>query len=147
MYEHERDRFFCDLTFESAIEGSISANIAVLDASGEILAVNLGWQEFADANQMDSAALLGIGANYLSVCRAAILDPSARAALYGIRHVMKGRLRSFYHEYACHSPWEKRWFALRATPLLDYPTFVVTSHENITDRILAAGTETQSTKN
>ena len=32
---------------------------------------------------------------------------------------------------------EKRCFVLRASPLIDYPNFVVVSHENITERVLA----------
>lgn len=133
----DRETVFCNLTFESSILDSISANIAVLDPAGEILAVNLSWQEFADANQMPADALLGIGANYFDVCRAASTDPNARAAMTGIREVMKGRRSIFYHEYPCHSPNQQRWFALRATPLIDYPNFVVVSHEDITERISA----------
>ena len=125
---------YSSLTFTSATLDSISANIAVLGPTGEILAVNRSWQDFADANQM-SDATLGIGANYLTVCRLAGLDPNARAALSGIRAVMKGRRTYFYHEYPCHSPTEKRWFALRATPLTDYPNFVVVAHEDITNRV------------
>ncbi len=134
----DRDSTFCDLTFRSSILDSISANIAVIDPKGEILAVNLSWQQFADANRMSDDALLGIGANYFDVCRAAATDPNARAAMKGLREVIKGRRPSFYHEYPCHSPSEQRWFALRATPLIDYPNFVVVSHEDITERILAA---------
>ncbi len=133
----DRDKAFCDLTFRSSILDSISANIAVIDSNGEILAVNLSWQQFADANQMSDDALLGIGANYFDVCRAAATDPNARAAMKGIREVIKGRRSSFYHEYPCHSPSEQRWFALRATPLIDYPNFVVVAHEDISERILA----------
>ena len=55
----------------------------------------------------------------------------------GIREVMQGRRPFFYHEYPCHSPDQQRWFALRASPLVDYPHFVVVSHENITERISA----------
>lgn len=132
----EREIIFSELTFQSAILDSISANIAVLGPTGEILAVNLSWQEFADANQMENASL-GIGANYLDVCRAAGLDPNARAALDGLLSVMRGHLSSFYHEYPCHSPQQKRWFALRASPLIDYPNYVVVSHENITEQVLA----------
>ncbi len=133
----DRDKAFCDLTFRSSILDSISANIAVIDSKGEVLAVNLSWQQFADANKMSDDALLGIGANYFDVCRAAATDPSARAAMKGIREVIKGRRSSFYHEYPCHSPNQQRWFALRATPLIDYPNFVVVSHEDISERILA----------
>ena len=126
-----------NLDFTTAILDSISANIAVIDSTGEILAVNLSWQKFADENKLPDSALLGIGANYFDVCRAARADPNARAAMRGIREVLQGRRSSFYYEYPCHSPSEQRWFALRATPLIDYPRYVVVAHENITERISA----------
>ncbi len=125
---------FCDLTFRSAVLDSLGANIAVLDPNGEIVAVNARWQDFAIANQMHNSNM-GIGANYLAVCRSAKADPNARTALEGILDVIKGYQSFFYHEYPCHSPSEQRWFALRATPLIDYPNFVVVSHEDISDRI------------
>lgn len=130
MLLNKRASMFCDLTFASAILDSLSANIAVLGPDGEILAVNASWQAFAEANQMHNAAM-GIGDNYLDVCRSARADPVARAALDGILEVMSGKESFFYLEYPCHSPDEKRWFALRATPLIDYPHFVLVSHENI----------------
>lgn len=127
---------FCDLTFRSAVLDSLTANIAVLDCNGEIVAVNARWQEFAAANHMLNGDI-GVGTNYLAVCRSAKADPNARAALDGILEVMKGLRSFFYHEYPCHSPDAQRWFALRATPLVDYPNFVVVSHEDITERISA----------
>ena len=122
---------FSNLTFERAILDSLAANIAVIDSRGEILAVNANWQEFAIANGMTDQTM-GIGANYLDVCRSARADPNARAALEGILAVISRKRSFFYHEYPCHSPTEKRWFALQATPLVDYPDCVVVSHENIT---------------
>ena len=137
VVSEDRETAFCNLTFRSAILDSISANIAVLDPAGKILAVNLSWQQFAAANHMPDDTILGIGENYLDVCKAARTDPNARAAMAGILDVMQGRRSSFYHEYPCHSPSQKRWFALRVSPLVDYAHFVVVSHENITERILA----------
>jgi hypothetical protein len=52
--------------------------------------------------------------------------------------VMKGYRSFFYHEYPYQSPGEQRWFALLATPLTDYPSFEVVSHEDISDRISRA---------
>lgn len=131
-----RDINFSELTFRAAILDSLTANIAVLDPEGVILAVNLRWKEFAAANQLNDASF-GVGANYLEVCRSAKLDPNARAAMDGIEAVISGRLSSFYQKYPCHSPGEARWFALRVSPLLDYPSFVVVSHENISEQVLA----------
>ena len=133
---YERGIDYSELTFRSAIVDSLSANIAVLDPSGRVLAVNSSWEKFADENQRGDANL-GVGANYLEVCRSASVDPNARAALEGILGVMSGNLSSFYHKYPCHSPTETRWFALRASPLVDYPNFVVVSHENITAQVLS----------
>lgn len=127
---------FCDLTFRSAVMDSLTANIAVLDPKGDVVAVNEKWQEFAAANHMHNSDI-GVGTNYLAVCRSAKTDPNARAALEGILEVMKGQRSYFYQEYPCHSPDVQRWFALRATPLVDYPNFVVVSHEDITERISA----------
>jgi len=131
----QREISFSELTFRTAVLDSLLANIAVLDSTGEILAVNLSWKEFANANQLNDSNL-GIGANYLDVCRSASFDPNARAALEGIRGVMKGHLSFFYLKYPCHSPRHVRWFALRASPLIDYPHFVVVTHENITEQVL-----------
>lgn len=129
-----RKTAFSNLNFERAILDSLAANIAVIDSHGEILAVNAAWQEFAVANGI-SDQTLGTSANYLEVCRSAKTDPNALAALEGIVEVINGKRSFFYHEYPCHSPSEKRWFALRATPLIDYPNYVVVSHENITHRV------------
>ena len=136
MTTAESQTKFSELTFRQAILDSLSANIAVLDPRGEILAVNVSWQDFAKENQMHDR-VMGIGANYFEICRAAIADPNARAALEGILDVVEGTRPSFYHVYPCHSPWEKRWFAMRVTPLVDYPSFVVVSHENITEQVEA----------
>ena len=133
MSLEERNAPFSNLSFEEAIVDSLAANIAVIDARGEILAVNARWQEFAEANQMDDETS-GVGGNYFEACRAAGADPNARAALKGILEVLNGKRSIFYHEYPCHSPWERRWFALRATPLADHANCVVVSHEDITGR-------------
>lgn len=68
--EHELE--FCDLTSRSAVLDSLSANIAVLDPNGAIVAVNASWQAFAEANQLGDE-VGGIGTNYPQVCRMARL--------------------------------------------------------------------------
>lgn len=133
-----RQPAFSNLTFEQAILDSLAANIAVIDSGGEILAVNAAWQEFAIANDLADQAL-GIGANYIDVCRSARADPNARAALKGILDVFSGRQSIFCHVYPCHSPSEERWFAMHVTPLVDHPDCVVVSHENITHRLPTEG--------
>ena len=132
----DRSVDFSALTFQTAILDSLSAHIAVLDAAGFIVAVNQSWKAFAEANGLGEDHA-GVGTSYLNICRSADPDPKALEALDGIRGVMSGRLSSFYLKYPCHSPSELRWFALRASPLLDHEDFVVVSHENITEQVLA----------
>jgi PAS domain-containing protein len=139
MSLEERNAPFSNLSFEEAIVDSLDANIAVIDARGEIIAVNAKWQHFAIANRMNDNTS-GVGANYFDVCRAAGADPNARAALNRILELLSGKRSVFYHEYPCHSPWQQRWFALRATPLVDNPDCVVVSHEDITARVSAVMT-------
>jgi len=51
---------------------------------------------------------------------------------------MRGKRASFYFEYPCHSPDEKRWFMMRVTCLKDNSgSLFVISHHNITLRKLA----------
>ena len=131
----EHDMGLWELTFPSAVLDSLSANIAVLDPGGKILAVNLSWKEFADSNQLEDRSAC-VGAIYLDVCRSASPDPNARAALDGIQAVISGELSTFYHKYPCHSRSELRWFALRASPLRNHSNFVVVSHQDITEQVL-----------
>lgn len=127
---------FRALTFQSAVLDSLSSHIAVLDESGQIVAVNLSWKKFAEANGLEDSGA-GVGSNYLDVCQSADPDPSALEALDGIRGVISGRLPFFYLRYPCHSSTEVRWFALRASPLVDHENYVVVAHENITEQVLS----------
>jgi hypothetical protein len=130
MIDKLHNDVLADFSFYKAVLDALDAHIALLDRQGAILAVNASWQRFGEANGIQDKRF-GVGANYFAVCRAAV-DPLARAAATGIQDVLSGRRSSFYLEYSCHSPGEKRWFALRATPLADYPHFAVVAHENIT---------------
>ncbi len=118
---------------------SLSAHIAILDESGEIVITNAAWRAFAAANEADPGAVLQ-GANYLRVCDSSTGEASEEAAAFaaGIREVLSGRRESFEMEYPCHSPTQRRWFIGRVTRFSDAgsPRAVV-AHENITERKLA----------
>lgn len=141
MIDELSDSRLGDPVFYKAVLDTIAAHIAVLDEQGTILAVNASWQRFGEANGMRDSRF-GVGVNYFTVCRAAV-DPIARASAAGIRDVLRRRRSSFYLEYPCHSHDEKRWFALRATPLADQPGFAVVAHENVTERVVAQRASTQ----
>ena len=120
-----------------ALLDSLTANVAVLDANGVIIAANTGWKQFAKNNQ-SSDRRYSIGADYLASCEAAVHldhdhDQSARAALNGIRSVLCGDQDSFTLEYPWHASDEECWFRLRVTRLsLEQGVACLVSHEDIT---------------
>ena len=123
---------------ESTLNG-LSANIALINAAGEIVLVNHAWREFASGNGI-SHKEVSEGANYLHVCEGVCAENAqeARTFAQGMQDVLDGRLDSFVMEYGCHSPERPRWFLGRVNPFRgDGPRMVVVAHEDITERKLA----------
>ncbi len=120
---------------------SLSAHIALVDASGEIFMTNEAWRGFAQANGTPTHEV-SEGADYLDICDAAGRAGVEEAAVFaeGLRSVLDGGLREFAMEYPCHSPTEERWFVARATRFLAGDARLegaVVAHEDITERKLA----------
>ena len=115
---------------------ALPQHLAVLDQTGKIIKVNQAWQRFALDNE--GAGLegqIGVGANYLAVCRNVTGRESVEAeqAIRGIESVLSGETPIFTLEYACHSPTEKRWFRLTVVPLSGQNYGAVVTHTNITE--------------
>lgn len=113
---------------------SLSAHIAILDASGTILETNRAWRRYAAAEKMDGDTS-SIGVNYLAICDAAAGEEAedARTVARGIRAVIAGKTEEFLYDYPCHAPDGPHWYYMRAirTAGID-PVQVVVSHEEIT---------------
>jgi len=127
--------------FAYATLDALSAQIAILDEQGTILAVNEAWNTFARENGANLDHV-GVGVNYLDAIRAvdpASEDaPTAQAVLEGIQQFINGGLPTFSLEYPCHAPDTRRWFVIRVTRFAgDGPVRVVVAHENVTERVLA----------
>lgn len=122
--------------FYQATIDALSAHVCVLNATGEIIAVNRAWRAFAEAN-LPVSANVSEGANYLAVCDAVTGSNAAEATIFaaGIRALLRSESSEFSLEYSCHSPKQQRWFTGRATRFAGAgPARVVVSHENITER-------------
>jgi diguanylate cyclase (GGDEF)-like protein/PAS domain S-box-containing protein len=118
---------------------SLEDQVAVIDEEGVIVDVNAAWTKFGVENGL-SPEFACVGCNYLTVLSASTAndDNFAGEAKQGILDVVRGKQASFYFEYPCHSPDEKRWFMMRVTRLKDNSRrFFVVSHQNITLRKLA----------
>ncbi len=121
-----------------AILSAVFSNIALLDAQGNIIAVNERWTDFGRENGTPSQPKVGVHANYLDICRGAADDvPDAQRALSGILSVLNGTRRVFTMTYGCHSRSEERWFVMTVTPVRTGDGGAVVAHTNITERIIA----------
>jgi diguanylate cyclase (GGDEF)-like protein len=104
---------------------------------GNIQFVNSSWVTFGQQNGCLYSNWEEI--NYLKVCDESVAmgDEYGLKAADGIRKVINTEQESFYLEYPCHSPNEKRWFMMRVTVFqLKNTSFYVISHQNITERKL-----------
>jgi PAS domain S-box-containing protein len=123
--------------FKAAILDSVDAQIAVLDRAGIIVAVNEPWRRFATENGIDAgreAPRTEVDSGYLGVCGLAAgpADPlSAKQAEQGIRDVLERRRPSFFLEYPCDTPRERRWYRMSVTPLGTAGGGVVVAHTDI----------------
>ncbi|MCM2563738.1 response regulator [Lutimaribacter sp. EGI FJ00015] len=123
----------------AAILDSLPANIALLDESGAILAVNDKWREFAIANDYPGNPDM-IGQNYISACSHALGEAAEETPKIEreIRAVLDGTRDKFTTQYPCHSPQQKRWFEMAVTPVrMGARSGAVVMHFDITDRIMA----------
>ncbi len=120
--------------FNISILDSLTAQIAVLDAQGVIVAVNKAWRQFAQDNAMPEFSQDMQGVNYLEACDGSYGDESS-GARSGILAVLTGKQETFHLDYPCHSPDQQRWFQMNVSPLQGSLHGVVVSHENITERL------------
>ncbi len=125
--------------FNTGVLNSLSSHIAVLDGTGNIVAVNELWERFALENKGNTLVDTGVGCNYFEVCERSVAagDPSAAIALQSIKDVLMDKKDLHNLEYPCHSPTEKRWFSMRVTKFDNDEAMVVVEHVNITKKKLA----------
>jgi signal transduction histidine kinase/integral membrane sensor domain MASE1 len=121
-----------------ASEGMKSASlVAVVDREGCIIAVNDQWLQVAGPDH-GQAPRVGVGVNYLEVCRrAALSGAETRVMLRGLEEVLAGRRRSFVCEYSCPVGDAVAWYAMSVVPLRSADGGAVISHVDVTERRMA----------
>ncbi|MFA5547384.1 MAG: PAS domain S-box protein [Porticoccaceae bacterium] len=122
-----------------AVLDALPAHVTLLDHRGVIVDVNRAWRRFADHNG-GLLSLCGPGVDYLGECDRASADGcgEASAAGEGIRAVLAGQRRLFELEYSCDGPDQRRWFAMRVSPLATADgTGALVMHFDASARMLA----------
>jgi two-component system NarL family sensor kinase len=108
---------------------ALSAQIAILDEKGTILAANAAWRQFADG------MACGVGRNYLAACPALVPDAAqAQQMLAVLKAVLQEKQREGLVYYARPVETNPRWFQMRATRFDSGQGLrVVVAHEDITE--------------
>jgi diguanylate cyclase (GGDEF)-like protein/PAS domain S-box-containing protein len=122
---------------QKTILDSLSANIAILDETGCIVAVNQQWRLFGSENGHLEEDYR-VGKNYLALCERGRKDNDQNAAALAdaIRTVLSGEQATVAQIYPFHSPERERWFQVNVTPLhTTVSRGAVVMHTDITDRI------------
>lgn len=120
--------------FVNTVLDSLPEHVVVLDAQGNVVAVNAPWQCFAEENG-GSPENTSVGSNYLEVCRksAAAGDACAQQALEGLQALLDGRQQEFSMEYPCQIAKGARWFLMRSKRLIHGSQGVILTHTDITE--------------
>ncbi|MEO8563632.1 MAG: PAS domain S-box protein, partial [bacterium] len=122
---------------------ALADHLVLLGPSGEVLAVNRAWAEFAADNGY-AAGGTGLGENYCEVCDRAQGEGAdeAHEAAAGIRAVLTGERTSFEQDYACHAPHAERWFRMSVNRVVrPGPVAAIVAHTDRTREQLAARAE------
>lgn len=115
---------------------AIESQVAIVDADGLIVYTNEAWDTFGRENGLEGEAI-GPGDDYLAVCGTDD-ESDLSTACTGLGDVLEGSMDRFDFEYPCHSPDEKRWFIMKATPFeVDDERYAIVMHVDITERKLA----------
>lgn len=123
----------------TAVRDSLPANLAVIDATGTIIATNERWKRFSRENGEPDLTRTCEGANYLDVCRQATGEDAAEAAeaLAGLNSLLNGEISELEMEYPCAPAGGYRWFVMRAAALGEQMGGAVIAHIDITQSKLA----------
>src|SRR5262249_39683447 len=118
----------------TAMLASSSEQIAIMDRSGFIIAINDAWSRYARESGDGRFRRASIGTNYLEAFRGDGNDAEAARAAQGIAAVLDGSEVGFHLEYDCSCSARLRWFELSTIPLRRPEGGAVVSYQDITRR-------------
>lgn len=141
---HESERFI------RATLDEVSVAIGVVDAEGRVIFKNKVWQELVHKKESCESPR-EVYSPYCNACSATSECPNYQKLNAALELMLLGKRRSVSMEYECKGaePLQRsNWIASRISRFKgDGPFRLVLSHENITERKLAANAVSQSAKN
>ena len=113
---------------------TLPGQIAILDQTGTVLAVNSAWRRVTEAKGFFGEHC-AVGMNYPAVCESASAESGekGRQLASEIREILSGGRTQRAFEYPFHSGSRKRWFRVHVRRQeVTGPVRVVVAHEDIT---------------
>jgi two-component system NarL family sensor kinase len=127
---HEMSEWSAFSLHESILD-TVTANVAILNDEGEIIAVNDAWAQFAEFNELPLENH-GVGVNYISFCES-LKTNDASEARQGLRDMLAGEPGPLRYEYQIDLPNGPIWVRMTVTRIArDDRTLVIVAHEDIT---------------
>jgi signal transduction histidine kinase/ABC-type uncharacterized transport system substrate-binding protein len=119
-----------------AVLNSLDSGVAVLDGHGIIISSNPQWAEFGKNGGVGFAPALGVGANYLEACRAAMDagNQSASQGSQGVEAVLAGEKAQFSMEWDWSDGPGPKYSLMTVTPLSNGQPGCVVAHTDISQR-------------
>jgi PAS domain S-box-containing protein len=132
-------KFKISESFNRGILNSLSSQIAVIDAVGNIMAINESWKRFAREYGNTVLKQTGVGNNYFDACEQSLLngDETAGEVLSGMKKVLNEQIPVYNFEYPCHTKTKMQWFAMRVVKFDSPEPMIVVAHEDISERKLS----------
>lgn len=120
----------------SLLQGSLdamTAEIALLDRDGRIVAVNEAWRR-STARLGYGWPQHGVGASFVEVCRQAIEAFDEAAVARALRDLPSGRMKRFSRAFVLGAGAHLRWYQQRITQFQKgAETYFVAAHEDVTE--------------
>jgi PAS domain S-box-containing protein len=121
----------------SDVLNSLSAQVAVVDHDGIVVAINDAWEEHVK-DEAWHWSHVHLGENLVRHFREFVGKPVefTKAIHRGVTEVMRGEVAHFEIEFPAHTSTQRRWFVMRVTPLrqADSTGGVVVTNFNISQQ-------------
>jgi PAS domain S-box-containing protein len=110
---------------------ALSTPIAILDATGAVVAANNAWEEQCGLHALFGG---GVGSNYLAFCSSARAGEETESIRSGLRSLLAGEKKTARFAYSAESDGERRWFQISAARFeWDGDARLIVANEDLTD--------------
>jgi PAS domain S-box-containing protein len=132
----EREAARSQRLLQSSLD-ALSTEIAILDATGAVVAANRAWQRQAGTGSQPGLRALsgaGVGCDYLAFCAQEREGEESERICAGLRTVLAGQKTTARFAYSADVDGERRWFQISAARFeWDGETRLIVANEDLTD--------------